>query len=254
MDTEDVNRIAWNEEVKRGNYWSRIVKEEEIERAKEGCPSITITPDRFVPSSWLEGAKGKKVLLLAGAGGQQTPIMSAFGSIVTTVDQSERQLEQDRIALERYSLKAELKKADIRATGLEDASFDYVINPVSLNFIEDILSAYKEIHRVLKKDGLFLFGIANPILYTFDDRCQERKLKIKYTLPFSDLKSLSKRTLEKRIRKKDTIEFSHTLETIIGGLLHTGFVIEDFYSDKADSEPTDSFVYDSFLAFKARRI
>ncbi len=254
MDIEDINRIAWNEEVKRGNYWSRIVDEQEIRKAKEGKPCIMITPEKNVPFEWIKDSKGKKVLLLASGGGQQTPIMSAYGCDVTTVDQSEGQLEQDKIALDRYKLKANLVKADIRKTGLDPDFFDYVINPVSLNFIDDIISAYKEVHKVLKRNGFFIFGIANPILYTFDDKCQEKKLKMKYTLPFSDLKSLSKRTLDKRIKRKDTIEFSHTLDSIIGGLLHTGFVIEDFYSDKADSEPTDSFVYDSFLAFKARRI
>lgn len=249
----DINRIAWNEEVKRGNYWSRIAKPEEIESARNGNPEIMITPDSFIPFSWIEGTKGKKILLLAGSGGQQTPIMSAYGADVTTVDQSDGQLGQDTIALERYGLKAELIQADIRQTGLLSQSFDYVINPVSLNFIENLTPAYEEVYRVLKPNGLFLFGIANPILYTFDEKCQERKLKIKFTLPYSDTTSLSKKELKKRIQKKDTIEFSHTLDTIIGGLLHSGFIIEDFYSDRAASEPTDSFVYDSYLAFKARK-
>ncbi len=253
-DVANINRLAWNEEVLRGNYWSRIATEEEIRKAQNGKPEIMITPDSFVPFSWIEDAKDKRVLLLAGAGGQQTPIMAAFGSDVTTVDQSDGQLNQDRIALERYSLKADLIQADIRKTGLQSDAFDFIINPVSFNFIEDVMPAYREVHRILKKGGYFLFGIANPILYAFDERCQERKLKIKYTLPYSDTTSLSEKQLQKRIKTKDTIEFSHTLDSIIGGLLKTGFVIEDFYSDRAASEPTDSFVHDSYLAFKARKI
>lgn len=253
-DVANINRLAWNEEVLRGNYWSRIATEDEIRKAQNGNPEIMITPDSFVPITWIEDSKDKRVLLLAGAGGQQTPIMAAFGSDVTTVDQSEGQLNQDRIALERYGLKADLIQADIRKTGLQSDAFDLIINPVSLNFIEDVMPAYREVHRILKKGGCFLFGIANPILYAFDERCQERRLKIKYTLPYSDTTSLSEKQLAKRIKTKDTIEFSHTLDSIIGGLLKTGFVIEDFYSDRAASEPTDSFVHDSYLAFKARKI
>ena len=253
-DIEHINRLAWNEEVLRGNYWSRIVDPEEIEKSKAGTPEIMVTPDAFVPLDWIKDSKNKKVLLLASGGGQQTPIMAAFGCDVTTVDQSEGQLGQDKIALERYNLDAELIRADVRETGLITESFDYIINPVSFNFIEKLQPAYDEVYRLLKKDGIFIYGIANPILYTFDERIQERKLKIKYTLPYSDTTSLSKRELQKRIDRKDTIEFSHTLDEIIGGLLKTGFVIEDFYSDKAASEPTDSFVHDSYLAFKARKV
>lgn len=253
-DIEYINRLAWNEEVLRGNYWSRIVSPEEIERAKAGMPEISVTPDTFVPQEWIKDAKDKKVLLLASGGGQQTPIMAAFGCDVTTVDQSEGQLGQDKIALDRYKLEAELIRADVRETGLITESFDYIINPVSFNFIEKLQPAYDEVFRLLKKGGVFIYGIANPILYSFDERIQERKLKIKYTIPYSDTTSLSRRELQKRIDKKDTIEFSHTLNDIIGGLLKTGFIIEDFYSDKAASEPTDSFVHDSYLAFKARKI
>ena len=79
-------------------------------------------------------------------------------------------------------------------------------------------------------------------------------MKIKYTLPFADEISLSKKELEKRIRKGDTIEFSHTLETIIGGLNDAGFVIAGFISDGSSFEPIDSFLHDCYLAFRAIRI
>ena len=49
------------------------------------------------------------------------------------------------------------------------------------------------------------------------------------------------------------MEFSHTLDSIIGGLTRAGFVIDGFYSDDSGSELTDSFVCDSQLAFKAIR-
>ena len=62
---------------------------------------------------------------------------------------------------------------------------------------------------------------------------------------------MSAKELEKRLRKKDTVEFSHTLDSILGGLIDSGFIINGFYSDGCGSEPTDSFVHDSFIAFQA---
>ena len=60
--------------------------------------------------------------------------------------------------------------------------------------------------------------------------------------------------LEKRIKKGDTIEFSHTLSSIISDLLSKGFIIDGFYSDYSGFEPLDSFVRDSYLAFKAIKV
>ncbi len=254
MDYTLNNRDAWNSEVGNNNYWTRIVDDKSIQDARSGNISITVTPSKPIPNSWLEELKGKKTLNLAGGGGQQTPLLSAWGAEVTTLDLSDMQLEQDRKALEKYNLNAKLIQGDMKKLPFENEYFDGVINPQSLNFVDDIESVFKEVHRVLKKDGIYIFGLANPILYIFDEKVQERKLKIKYTLPFSDTVSLSSRELEKRLKKKDTIEFSHTLDSIIGGVLNSGFVLEGFFSDRALSEPTDSFVYDSHLAFKARRI
>ena len=63
--------------------------------------------------------------------------------------------------------------------------------------------------------------------------------------------SLSRKELEKRIRKGDTVEFSHTLSSIISNLLSKGFVLDGFFSDSSGFESVDSFVRDSYLAFKA---
>ncbi len=248
MNTEEVNRRAWDGEEERGNWWTLITDEESIKKAREGKPEIRVTTVRPVPPSWYLPLKGKKVLSLCGGGGQQTPILAAFGSRVTSLDISPRQIEQDRKALSKYSLEAETVVGSVLALPFPDASFDAVVNPISLNFVEDLDRAYDETARVLRTGGIFMMGIANPVLYLFDEKKQKKKLKVKYTLPFSANVSLSQKEREKRIRMGDTLEFSHTLEAIIGGILKRGFVLEDFFSDISLSEPTDSYISDPFLA------
>ncbi|MCQ2411694.1 MAG: class I SAM-dependent methyltransferase [Sphaerochaetaceae bacterium] len=253
MNIYETNGKAWNEEVLRHNYWTLMVGPEAIQNAKQGKPEIWVTPFKLVPMPWIEDLKGKDVLLACGAGGQQTPLLAAYGCHVTTLDISEGQLDQDRKALDKYSLEASLVNANILDMPFEDKSFDAVIIPQALNFIDDIEAAYRQVHRVLKDNGKLLFGIANPAIYMFDDRIQDRKLKIRYTIPFSDTTSLSQKELQKRLAKQDTVEFSHTLESIMGGLLAAGFTIDGYYSDDCGSELTDSFVHDSYMAFKARK-
>lgn len=254
MDYRDLNSDAWDEEVKRNNYWTRIASKEEIDNARDGDVQIRVSPMKYVPLEWINGTKGKDVLLLAGGGGQQTPILASFGAVVTTLDNSQNQLNQDKIALSRFDLSAKLIKGSMDNIELPDDSFDYVINPVSINFVDSAECVFKEVNRVLRKDGTFIFGVANPVLYLFDEKIQEKKLKIKYTLPFSDETAKSEKEKKEMIKHRDTFEFSHTLDSLIGGLLRSGFIIDGFYSDGADSEPTDSYIYDSYLVFKARKI
>lgn len=254
MKVEEVNSRAWDGEEERGNLWTEIVDSESIDKAKKGELELRITTERFVPSSWYVPLKGKRVLSLCGGGGQQTPLLSAYGCTVTSLDISKRQIEQDRKALSFYGLEAETIVGSVLDMPFEDSSFDAVVNPVSLNFVDDIEKAYDEITRVLRTGGTLMTGIANPVLYIFDEKKMEKKLKVKYTLPFSALKSLSQKEREKKIRKGDTLEFSHTLSSIIGGMLRRGFIMEGFFSDESLSENVDSFISDAFLAFLFRKV
>ena len=94
MDIYEANRRAWNNEASRHNFWTIMVREEQIEKARQGNPGIWVTPFKTVPLDWIEDLKGKEVLLACGGGGQQTPILAAFGSIVTTLDISDSQIRQ----------------------------------------------------------------------------------------------------------------------------------------------------------------
>ena len=256
MDWSEINAKAWDGEAANGNAWARIVPEDEIERARNGNPGIRVTIDKNVPLSWIEPLRGKHVLSLGGGGGQQTPLLAAYGCRTECVDKSSGMLEKDRIALEKYNLKAALHRNDMTDLSIfADESFDGIISPVSMNFVSDIGSVFSEAARILRIGGIFIFGIANPALYIFDDRLLAKgRMKIKYTLPFSDEKSLSQKELRKRILKGDTIEFSHTLETIFGRLTESGFAITGFFSDGTSFEPIDSFLQDCYLAIKAIRI
>ncbi|MBP5163578.1 MAG: class I SAM-dependent methyltransferase [Spirochaetales bacterium] len=253
MDICEANRKAWNNESERRNYWTLMVSGERISAAKQGKPGIWVTPFKEVPLSWIEDLKGRSVLLACGGGGQQTPVLAAYGCNVTTIDISDAQIEQDRASLDRYGLEANLIRGNVLEMPFEDESFDAVIMPQAMNFIEDLGLLYSQIHRVLKEGGRFIFGTANPVIYTFDEKVQEHRLRMKYTIPFSHTRSFSEKELERRVQNNDTLEFSHTLDSIIGGLTKAGFVIDGFYSDDSGSELTDSFVCDSQLAFKAIR-
>lgn len=256
MKYTKANSRAWDWEAEHGSGWARIVGKEKIEKAKAGHPEICITVNKLVPEKWLLPLRGGHVLSLGGGGGQQTPTLAAFGCITESADISKVMIDRDNEALRMYGLNAKTHIMDMNdLSAFPERSFDGVICPVSMNFVEDIAKVYREVARILRPDGAFIFGIANPALYIFDDeKLAEGKMKVKYTLPFSDPVSLSKKELKKRLKNNDTIEYSHTLERIIGGLTDNGFIVSGFYSDGSDFEPIDSFLQDCYLAFRAIRI
>jgi hypothetical protein len=79
---------------------------------------------------------------------------------------------------------------------------------------------------------------------------------VKYSLPYSDLKSLPVERIEKITKEGLAYEFGHTLEHQIGGQLAAGFVICDLYEDGWDDKATPlskfTTMYISTLARKIR--
>ena len=251
MCEKKLNATAWDNEAMSGNYWTRPVSEGEVSKAKNGDLRIWLTPSKMVKKSWISGTKGKKVLLLASGGGQQSVLLSAYGAHILSIDISKEQIRRDLDTLRRFGLDGEARIGDMcDLRDLEDSSFDYVFIPHSINFISNLDDLYSGVSRVLKEGGHLLFGSANPVLYIFDEKKEKRgKLKVKYTLPFSDEKSKSKKEIRKMIKAKDTFESSHTLSSILSPLFEKGFILVDFYSDESLNETVDSFIHDSFLAF-----
>src|SRR3989304_8160158 len=107
MDIRAHNRKAWDREVERGNPWTIPGGRGVIDAARYGRWEIYLTPTKPVPNNWFPDLKGCEVLCLASGGGQQGPILAAAGAKVTVLDNSPKQLEQDRRVAEREGLTLE---------------------------------------------------------------------------------------------------------------------------------------------------
>lgn len=254
MDTYvEQNAKAWDWEVGRKNIWTDGCTQEQIDKARKGELDMVLSPFKKVPASWVADVAGKKILALASGGGQQAVLLGVAGAQVTVFDVSKKQLAQDASYAEKLNLDIQLVRGDMRDLScFEDASFDLIYNPTSSCFIDDVKSMYRHCYRILRSKGYFLTSITNPVLYMFDEkRALKNKLRVKYTLPYSDLNSLSANQLEKRMKNHDTVEFSHTLEDLLGGVTDCGFHITDLYTDSAGCMMMDSYVHDCYLALRA---
>ena len=238
MDLLKYNREAWDRQVSEKGEWTIPVTSEQIQKAKEGKWEVVLTPLRPVPREWFADMKGKKVLGLASAGGQQGPILAAAGAEVTIFDNSTGQLGQDKLVAERDGLDMKLVQGDMKDLScFEDESFDLIFHPCSNCFVPDINPVWKEAYRVLRKGGSLLSGFCNPISFIMDpEKEDEGILQVKYKVPYSDLTSLTDKERKRYTDKGEPLEFGHSLHDQIGGQTRAGFAITGFYEDSWTEE------------------
>jgi len=246
LDPVAHNRSAWDREVDSGNEWTRPVGPEVIAAARAGTWSVVLIGHDPVPGDWFpQPLAGRDVLCLASGGGQQAPVLAAAGANVTVLDNSQRQLEQDRLVADRENLDLATVLGDMRdLSAFADASFDMVFNPVSNVFCPELPPVWRECYRVLRPGGRLLAGFMNPDIFIFDADANENRgeLVVRHALPYSDVTHLSERERESLWSLDAPVEYSHTLTEQIGGQLAAGFVITAFREQPHHADATAKFM------------
>lgn len=239
MDVRTYNRTIWNRNVDQENCWTIPVSSEAVDRARNGDWQILLTPTKPVPGSWFPALPGMPTLCLASGGGQQAPLLSAAGARVTVLDNSPRQLDQDRLVAERDGLDIRTVEGDMANLSMfDDGSFDLIVHPCSNCFVPEILPVWRECFRVLRAGGLLLSGICNPVRWIFEDtRHNNGVLTVRYKIPHSDVNDLTDvQRKELILDKQEPLEFSHSLDDQIGGQLDAGFMLTGFFEDRYEGD------------------
>lgn len=254
-DPAEYNRKAWDSLVRKGNRWTQPVSSEIIASARAGDWKIVLTAEKSVPKDWLEPIAGKRVLCLAGGGGQQAPILAAAGAEVTTLDNSPGQLEQDQVVAEREGLSIGAVLGDMRdLSAFDDNSFDLIVNPCSNSFIPDVNPVWKESYRVLKVGGSLLVGFINPLTHIFDyDKMEAGELLVRHKIPYSDY-DLPEEERQQLIDQDEPLWFGHSLADQIGGQIAAGLTITGFYEDRWQDLKALSDLIDVFIATRATKL
>ena len=254
MDYLKTNAKAWDEHVANGYIWTQPVSPAVIRKAKNGEWSLVLTPQKAVPRNWFpEDIKGKSILLIAGGGGQQGPVLAAAGATVTVFDNSKRQLEQDEFVAKREGLSINTVQGNMQDLSVfAEEHFDFIMQFAG-GFVDCVLPVWKEAYRVLKKGGTMIAGHNNPFECIFDVEALEarREFVVRHKIPYSDIDSLTSEEFE-RVTAGEGVFFGHTLHDLIQGQMDAGFALTGFYEDHGGSA-LDEYI-STFFATRAVKL
>jgi ubiquinone/menaquinone biosynthesis C-methylase UbiE len=102
-----------------------------------------------------------KTLLDMGCGfGQDLAHFQKLNAQIFGIDSSS---EMIAAAQENYPFLKNLFKENFEKTHFEKDFFDIIISRFTLHYAEDLEKVFKEIHRILKPQGIFIFLVPHPL-------------------------------------------------------------------------------------------
>ena len=196
----DEQATTWEDRLNRSDRWRRCHKEPEL--AFEGGTLGTIRE--------MAGDLGGKQVCIIGSGDNLAAYAFAgLGAEVTSTDISEQRLNLAAGRAEQLGLSIDFVRAD--AASLEfagDSTFDLVCSTNGFFvWIADVAAVFREVSRVLKPGGSYVFYDMHPFTRPWKDQTGPIEMEKSYweTGPF-------------RVSEKESYEFNWTLSDLLNPL------------------------------------
>jgi ubiquinone/menaquinone biosynthesis C-methylase UbiE len=248
---EAINRRAYDAMAHRDHFLTIPVSPSELTHPLETLDA----------RGWLGPTiRGWRVLCLAAGGGRQGPLYTAAGAEVTVLDISPAMLERDREAARRFGMKFRIVEGTMSDLGMfQEGEFDLVAHPVSTCYVRDPAPVYHQVARVLRAGGLYVSQHKQPVNVQASLQPRDGLYVLETEIGVA-AKSVNAGETS-WLREPNTIEYAHSLESLVGGICRAGMFIEDVSEPEHanPSGPSGSMGHRSrfappYLRIKARRI
>jgi SAM-dependent methyltransferase len=143
--------------------WDRLAS---VPEAETGHDSVGYGPE--MPSErelrLLGDVKGKRVLDLGCGSGQASIALARQGAHAIALDASARQLARARQLAEADEVRVEWHRSDLADLAfLRADSIDLTFSSHALAEVEDLDRVFRQVHRVLRPGGAFVFSYEHPV-------------------------------------------------------------------------------------------
>jgi len=206
--------------------------------------------ERPATLSLLPDVAGKRVLDAACGPGVYSEWLIARGAEVVGIDASAKMID---LARRRLGETADVRYADLRKplTFLDSESFDIVLSPLTMEYVEDWHSTFREFHRVLRRPGYLVVSVTHPFFdYNY----------------FKSSNYFETELVGSVWRGFDTVRvhmpsYRRSLEATLNPLMDAGFCLEKILEPRpteefkrADPEDYEELLQQpSFLCIRARK-
>lgn len=164
-ETRPDNRAAWNAIARP--YQERHASD--FDRVSWGIGGPCEDDARL-----LGDVRGKRLLEIGCGGGQHSILFAKQGARCVGIDLSDEQVKHARRLAEREGVDTEFYQADATDLSMFDAeTFDAAHSAFALHYVDDAAACYREVFRVLKPRGLFVYSFDHPAFRCFDDHSQQ---------------------------------------------------------------------------------
>lgn len=171
----------------------------------------------------LGDVEGRRILEVGAGSAPCARYLAGRGAQVVAFDLSAGMLRHATAAAERTGIQVPLVQADLCELPFLDASFDIAFSAFgAIPFVADSAGAMREISRVLRPGGRFVFSATHPMRWMFPDDPGPKGLTV--------IQSYFDRSPYVEVDTDDVpayVEHHRTLGDRIRELVAAGFVLED---------------------------
>ena len=219
----EVNRKYWNNS--RAEETERLSEDAGIWRRCHREPNLAFDCDMLsVIREFLTDLKGKEVCVIGSGDNHAAFAMAGLGANVTSVDQSEKQIEVASKRARELGLSITFRQSDATDMGfIEPSTFVLVCSTNGFFvWISDLKGLFSEVQRILRPQGFYVFYDIHPFQRPWEDMLNATEMKKPYaeTGPFY-------------VSKEGAYNFHWTMEDMLNALADADLLIRRLRENSA---------------------
>ncbi|MCO6477177.1 MAG: class I SAM-dependent methyltransferase [Phaeodactylibacter sp.] len=212
------NRTRWDAAAAK---WKAMIDRRGAWREAPSRPELAFAEQEM---KYFSGIAGNKVAVLGSGDNMAVFAFAGMGARVTSVDISEKQLENARERAEALGLAVEFLQADVTGlSALPDAAFDLVYTGGHVAvWVSNLQQYYSEAVRILRPGGLFLVNEYHPFRRIWKKGLGKLEVEVSYYNRGPFRYDYSNDILEPEAGSYPCYEFHWTVSDLIQAMLCPG--------------------------------